>query len=568
LAAAGDAASDDAAAAPAVGATRRRGSQPRLGTGRGAASADDAAPATSGRADARAAAPPPRGRDEDGPPGRLAGGGRGPARAPVANGAGGGSGRPAAAIAGTAGPAGPAADAPQEAAFGPRAVGRAAGGDAGPRLVAALPGLGRGASGSGPDDGEEQLSVARPTGTAGGPRRDDEDEDGPASTGLKPPERIAVVPLPPESRVRDVAEAFARRGRDARDPRRSDPRVRRVDEVIDRGLAFLARAQQADGRWSLGRFAGSAPADAPELTSDTAATGLALLAFLGAGHDHFDGPHRDTVRRGLEFLLAVQKPDGDLYLPADELSNSCAWLYSHGIASIALCEAVGMTGDPLVRPAAARACGFIAASRHPGRGGWRYIPRGDADLSVSGWMLVALRSGALAGVETDPRALDGVRTLLQAAATADDPTRYSYNPRKPDQRAGEASGLCMTAVGALMRLHTGARPDDPRVAAAARMLAARRPTYDDRGRDSYLWYYASQVLVHTGGSGWDDWYAALVDALAGAQETAGPRAGSWDPLGPHPDRWGRWGGRVYVTALHLLALEVPDRRLPTYTAAE
>jgi hypothetical protein len=364
-----------------------------------------------------------------------------------------------------------------------------------------------------------------------------------------------------------VAEAFARRGRDARDSRRSDPRVRRADEVVDRGLDFLARAQQADGRWSLGRFEGSGRGDAPELASDTAATGLALLAFLGAGHDHFDGPRRDTVRRGLEFLLTVQKPDGDLYIPADELSNSCAWLYSHGMASIALCEAVGMTGDPLVRPAAAKACRFIAGSQHPEGGGWRYLPRNDSDLSVSGWMLVALRSGALAGVETDPRALAGVRSLLAAAATAD-PARYAYNPRNPNQRASESSSLCMTAVGTLMRLHTGAKPDDPRVTAAAGVLAARRPSFDDRNRDSYLWYYASQVLVHTGGAEWDAWYAALVDGLAATQETAGGRAGSWDPLGPRPDRWGRWGGRLYVTALHLLALEVPDRRLPTYTAGE
>ena len=562
---AGTAASAPAADAPAVGPTRgRRTTAPALGGGaRGGPPTDvaaDATPAASGSPSSRGAAAPARsGRGDDDAPA-----GRGTGRAAVAADAGSGAARPLAAPGD--GTATGVATTATEGATGPRAIGRAAAGaDGGARLAAAVPGIGRGAAGAGADDEGEELSVPRPA-TSGGPRRED-DEEGPASPAGRPPERIAVVPLPPESRVRDVAEAFARRGRDARDPRRSDPRVRRADEVIERGLDFLARAQQADGRWSLGRFAGSGRGDVPELASDTAATGLALLAFLGAGHDHFGGPRRETVRRGLEFLIAVQKPDGDLYLPADELSNSCAWLYSHGIASIALCEAVGMTGDPLVRPAAARACGFIAASQQPEGGGWRYLPRSDSDLSVSGWMLVALRSGALAGVETDPRALDGVRTLLAAAATAD-PARYAYNPRKPDQRASESSSLCMTAVGALMRLHTGAKPDDPRVAAAAAVLAARRPSFDERNRDSYLWYYASQVLVHTGGAEWDAWYAALVDALAATQETAGGRAGSWDPLGPRPDRWGRWGGRLYVTALHLLALEVPDRRLPTYTAGE
>jgi hypothetical protein len=340
--------------------------------------------------------------------------------------------------------------------------------------------------------------------------------------------------------------------------------------MVDRGLEFLARSQLADGRWRLTEFAGVTEADVPKLDSDTAATGLALLAFFGAGHDHFEGKYRDAVRRGLEFLISVQRPDGDLFLPADDLSNSCSWLYSHGIASIALCEAVGMTGDPRVKPAAEKACGFIAASRHPTLGGWRYTPRTDADLSVSGWMLVALRAGDLGGVKTDPAALDGVRTLLAASASPSDPTRYAYNARKADQRRTDLSVACMTAVGTLMRLHTGAAADDPGVVAAGKALADFEPTYGTAAknlRDAYLWYYASQALVHTGGPGWQTWYASLVDTLEPEQRTTGPLAGSWDATGEIPDRWGPYGGRVYVTALHLLALEVPWRHLPTYATA-
>ena len=339
--------------------------------------------------------------------------------------------------------------------------------------------------------------------------------------------------------------------------------------MVGRGLEFLARSQQPDGRWSLGRSAGQPAGEAPKLQSDTAATGLALLSFFGAGHDHFDGPHRDTVRRGLEFLLSVQKDDGDLYLPADDLSNSCSWLYSHGIASMALCEAVGMTGDAIVKPAAEKACRFIAASQHPQLGGWRYAPRSDADLSVSGWMLVAIRSGQLAGVKTDEATLAGVRRLLDASTTPSDPTRYSYNPRNAQQRRSQLSSACMTAVGALMKLHTGTPVADPGVAESARLLVALKPAYGSpkqRTRDSYLWYYSSQVLVHAGGPGWDPWYGSLVDTLSAAQVTSGPAAGSWDPLGAVPDRWGEYGGRLYVTALHLLALEVPARHLPTYSA--
>lgn len=415
--------------------------------------------------------------------------------------------------------------------------------------------------------GEEPLSIeapvtlARPGGLAGG---------GPEALpqAVAALARGAAVVLPPEGRVRSIARPFAPRSPERRG-------TAPIDRVVERGLAYLDRTQRADGSWSLAGEPGATADTATKLRSDTAATGLALLAFLGAGYDHFDGPHHETVRRGLEWLMRTQKPDGDLYIPSDPLSDSCAWLYSHAIGTMALCEAVGMTGDPLIRPAAEKACAFIAASQHPERGGWRYTPRSDADLSVSGWMLVALRSGQLAGITVDPAVLERVRTLLAASAVAPDAGapaditagRYVYNIRNPQQRPSQLSTACMTALGTLMRLHTGETVDDPGVRAAAAALAAFEPAYgtrQDRRRDAYLWYYASQVLVHTGGDDWERWYAALCRLLDSRQERNGPLAGSWDPLGSVPDRWGGYGGRVYVTALHLLAIEVPYRHLPTY----
>jgi hypothetical protein len=499
----------------------------------------------------------------------VGGGGATPGRATSIASAAGAEGPPLVAIAAPARSSGVAAGGGKPA---PAAVGRFAAGGA---ATAAGSAVARPRGDAANDADDEGLSVSPGDAdlVGGGiAARRSAAGDGPGAAEALPPARVAAAALPAEGRVRDVAEAFARRapGRRGAD-REATPADARAATMVERGLDFLSRSQQKDGRWSLGTFAGGTPADVPKLRSDTAATGLALLSFLGAGHDHFDGPHRDTVRRGLEFLLAAQKPDGDLYLPADDLSNSCSWLYSHGIASIALCEAVGMTGDPLVKPAAEKACGFIAASQHPTRGGWRYTPRSDADLSVSGWMLVAVRSGELGGVKTDPRTLAGVRGLLEAAASKTDSGRYAYNPIKPEQRMSPLSSACMTAVGALMRLHTGAAADDPRVVQAARLLAAMPPEYGTaarKTRDSYLWYYASQVLVHTGGPEWQGWYGRLVDTLAATQESSGPMAGSWDPLGPAPDRWGIYGGRIYVTALHLLALEVPDRHLPTYSAAK
>ena len=376
--------------------------------------------------------------------------------------------------------------------------------------------------------------------------------------------RARALALPAESRVRETAEAFARRSRAIRGELRAD-------EIVERGLGWLAAAQEDDGRWTLGPYHPKGVGGAVRLQSDTAATGLALLTFLGAGYDHFDGRHREVVRRGLEWLVSVQKADGDLFVPADPVSNSCAWMYSHGIATMALCEAVGMTGDPLLRPAAEKAIGFIVASQHAERGGWRYQPRADSDLSVSGWMLVALRSGTLAGLTVPAETYVGVRRLLDESANPDKLGHYLYNALSPQQRPSDLSAASMTALGSLMRLHTGTPRTDSPLGAAAASLAAMKPAYGTRQvrtRDAYLWYYASQVLVQTGGPEWDAWYGQLCTALEAEQVTDGENAGSWEPLGTVPDRWGAFGGRLYVTALHLLALEVPYRHLPTYGATD
>src|SRR5690606_35597004 len=120
-------------------------------------------------------------------------------------------------------------------------------------------------------------------------------------------------------------------------------------EAIERGLAYLAERQNPDGSWSL-----QGHGEEIQIRSDSAATGLALLAFQGAGYTHKQHQYAETVARGLEFLLRIQRSNGDLFRPEDDASNRNAWFYSHGIAALALGEAYGMTRDPELREPAQR----------------------------------------------------------------------------------------------------------------------------------------------------------------------------------------------------------------------
>ena len=96
-----------------------------------------------------------------------------------------------------------------------------------------------------------------------------------------------------------------------------------------------------------------------------------------------------------------------------------------------------------------------------------------------------------------------------------------------------------------------------------KMGVLREAPYE-KNRDTYYWYYATQVMFHMGGDYWRQWNEALHRLLLETQTQDGTLAGSWDPRRPIPDRWGPRVGRLYVTAMNLLSLEVYYRHLPLY----
>ena len=128
---------------------------------------------------------------------------------------------------------------------------------------------------------------------------------------------------------------------------------------------------------------------------------MCLMCFFGAGYDHFDfgGEYTREIQSALKWLIDHQQEDGNLYVVLDSFSSKAGALYCHAIATMALCEAYGMTRDPQLRPVAQKAIEFIEKSQHPERGGWRYEPYSpESDMSIVVCQVIALRAARNIGI--------------------------------------------------------------------------------------------------------------------------------------------------------------------------
>jgi hypothetical protein len=171
--------------------------------------------------------------------------------------------------------------------------------------------------------------------------------------------------------------------------------------AIYNALKWLARHQMPDGRWSLAAYTSRCQDKGctwpGNVESDTAATSMGLLPFLAAGQTHLTGEYQKTVLAGLRWLVKEQRPDGDL--------RGGSTMYAHGLATIALCEAYGMTGDRVFGDAAQRAIHFIERAQNPKTGGWRYAPGEEGDTSVVRWAGMAVQSAQRAYLRVRPLVL-------------------------------------------------------------------------------------------------------------------------------------------------------------------
>ncbi|MEZ6070837.1 MAG: hypothetical protein R3C10_11340 [Pirellulales bacterium] len=369
-----------------------------------------------------------------------------------------------------------------------------------------------------------------------------------------------------DTTIRQVPEVYRLRVAPNRDElARARGATAQSEGAVAAALAWLAANQESDGRWNAFRHAAGRERSVlghqrlgldrtvAGVRADSGVTGLALLAMMGSGHTHTrEGPYREHVIRGLNYLRSIQAADGNLGGNA----STYAHMYCHGMATFALSEAYAMTGDAALADAVRRATQYSLESQNPYTGGWRYLPwreRKDdrGDTSQLGWQLMALESAQLAGIKMPSASHEGMLKFISSVEQGQYGGLASYRPDEPVSAA-------MTAEALTCRLFLGSRPSQLAVHEASDLLLRNAP--GTGAMNLYFWYYATLGLYQTGGEAWGQWNAALQETLPRLQVSSGEWAGTW----PTDDVWGGYGGRVYTTAMGALCLEVYYRYLPLY----
>ncbi len=284
-----------------------------------------------------------------------------------------------------------------------------------------------------------------------------------------------------------------------------------AEQAIEKGLRHLANTQKADGGWGQ--------------EHRVAHTALALMAFMVKGYMPEQPPYGGAMSKGVDFLLKAAREGGGY------MGDS---MYEHGLATLALSEAWGMSSrSDHIRDALKRAVDVILRSQN-NQGGWRYQPRPEsADISITVMQIVALASAKEAGVlvpdETIQRALRYVRSLQNANGG------FGY-------QSTQDPGFARTAAGVTSLLMCGEK-DSQAVKRGLEYLKTHRP------ENSYFFYghyYAVQAMYQAGEGYYQQWYPQIRDTLLRSQKDNG----SW--------------GDDYTTPMAILILGVPYRFLPIY----
>ncbi|MCG6155919.1 prenyltransferase/squalene oxidase repeat-containing protein [Rubinisphaera margarita] len=340
----------------------------------------------------------------------------------------------------------------------------------------------------------------------------------------------------------------------------------RIESAVDSGLEWLASQQAEDGRFPSSENA------------QPAVTAMAVMAFLSRGHIPDQGPYGRQISKAIDFTLSTQSRRGYFSMlpvvpPSHHLNPAQTVHYNHAITGLMLGEVYGMTtGEQSRRVEAALARALLyhrevqtwqkgAASDH---GGWRYGypegPNASADMSVTGWALMFLRSARNAEFNIPKlyfdEGLDFVQRCYEDDVSQHESGVFRYRPRQSDPNGNPQITLANTS-SATLTLILGGRQDHPGVVDSIRWLRSREyPRFFENGYFYLATYYTSQAVAQVGGDTWNQLFPQIASNLLEVQNSEG----HWRPGIGKEELF----GECYSTSLAVLALTPAYQLLPIY----
>lgn len=324
-----------------------------------------------------------------------------------------------------------------------------------------------------------------------------------------------------------------------------------VDIAVDQAIAWLVSQQKENGSIT-------------DKSHDTTMTALAIMAMASVGIQPADPtPQGEAMQRALAFVLQDDRQDDKGYFGQKDGSR----MYGHGIITLMITEMLGMSTseehDKLLHERGQKAIDLILSAQKEDkpvndRGGWRYNPNSrDADLSVSVWQVMALRSAKNDGLQVPAAAIHDAVSYLKRS--------YSSPLDRNGLPGDEAGGFCyepgrrnptytMTAAG-LLAMQVCGEYDSPLVAGAADWLLEHPPQWKERFC-MYGTYYYAQGMYQKGGEHAKTARRLVQEMLL--EKQAGD--GSWEAQNGEE----RNAGKVYATAMAVLSLSVKYHYLPIY----
>ena len=317
-------------------------------------------------------------------------------------------------------------------------------------------------------------------------------------------------------------------GLDLKDPK--------VQQVVQRGLDWLAKNQSRAGHWTANN--GQYP---------TAMTGLAGLALLCEGSTTTQGKYAPNIRRAVDFLLTKARPNGLIGDP----HRDDRYTYGHGFATLFLSQVLGEEEDQQRREELVRV--LTKAVQFSGQaqtraGGWGYVSAKDGqgfdEGSTTITQVQALRGCRNAGIPVPKEIIDNAVNYIKRCTLPDGGVQYN------SQGGGGRPAITAAAIACLFNAGEYDSEYVPRLLSYCEknLFNIHQESF---GHWHYAHYYYAQVLYREGGKKWEEYRDKIFERIV---REAGPD-GAWTQgyIGP-----------VFTTAINLTILQLERAALPIY----